>query len=113
LNPPSALAHQNILATFWRSNHTPPRPPTKHSDKRYFFPQHPAHVIRVAWISSITPFPFANLFIAALRDLARLCLLQLQPYQHIHNMAEAAQAVPTFKLVLVGDGGTGKVRSIS
>lgn len=27
-------------------------------------------------------------------------------------MAEAAQAVPTFKLVLVGDGGTGKVRSI-
>jgi hypothetical protein len=29
------------------------------------------------------------------------------------TMAEAAQAVPTFKLVLVGDGGTGKVRSIS
>ena len=28
------------------------------------------------------------------------------------TMAEAAQAVPTFKLVLVGDGGTGKVRSI-
>jgi hypothetical protein len=27
-------------------------------------------------------------------------------------MAEAASAVPTFKLVLVGDGGTGKVRSI-
>jgi len=26
-------------------------------------------------------------------------------------MAEAAAAVPTFKLVLVGDGGTGKVRS--
>ena len=25
-------------------------------------------------------------------------------------MAEAAQAPPTFKLVLVGDGGTGKVR---
>lgn len=25
-------------------------------------------------------------------------------------MAEAAQSVPTFKLVLVGDGGTGKVR---
>jgi hypothetical protein len=28
-------------------------------------------------------------------------------------MAEAAQAVPTFKLVLVGDGGTGKVCYIS
>lgn len=27
-------------------------------------------------------------------------------------MAEAASAVPTFKLVLVGDGGTGKVRLI-
>lgn len=26
-------------------------------------------------------------------------------------MAEAASAVPTFKLVLVGDGGTGKVRA--
>ncbi len=25
-------------------------------------------------------------------------------------MAEAAQGVPTFKLVLVGDGGTGKVQ---
>jgi len=27
-------------------------------------------------------------------------------------MAEGAQAVPTFKLVLVGDGGTGKVSVI-
>jgi len=27
-------------------------------------------------------------------------------------MAEAASTVPTFKLVLVGDGGTGKVRLI-
>jgi hypothetical protein len=26
-------------------------------------------------------------------------------------MAEAAPSIPTFKLVLVGDGGTGKVRS--
>jgi hypothetical protein len=26
-------------------------------------------------------------------------------------MAEASGAIPTFKLVLVGDGGTGKVRS--
>jgi hypothetical protein len=26
-------------------------------------------------------------------------------------MAEAAAAVPSFKLVLVGDGGTGKVRN--
>ncbi len=27
-------------------------------------------------------------------------------------MAEGAQAVPTFKLVLIGDGGTGKVSYI-
>jgi len=28
------------------------------------------------------------------------------------TMAEAAPGVPTFKLVLVGDGGTGKVRNL-
>ena len=28
-------------------------------------------------------------------------------------MAEAAQGPPTFKLVLVGDGGTGKVRLLN
>lgn len=37
--------------------------------------------------------------------------ITFDPSQHTHaNMAEGAQAVPTFKLVLVGDGGTGKVR---
>jgi hypothetical protein len=53
-------------------------------------------------------FTSANYSIAALRS----CLPHFQRAITKYNMAEAASAVPTFKLVLVGDGGTGKVRSI-
>ena len=52
-------------------------------------------------------FTSANYSIAALRS----CLPHFQRAITKYNMAEAASAVPTFKLVLVGDGGTGKVRS--
>jgi hypothetical protein len=53
-------------------------------------------------------FTSANYSIAALRS----CSPHFQRAITKYNMAEAASAVPTFKLVLVGDGGTGKVRSI-
>jgi hypothetical protein len=81
---------------------------------------------RTLIISSSCPIPLTNLFfllfcvsrttiqphhriVCAERTILPLESLQSDILSHKHIMAEAAQGPPTFKLVLVGDGGTGKV----
>lgn len=93
----NSCAHKNIATC----------PTTLHLQR----PSLPAHTSKVSsrrglHSAACAPSPLQD---SPSAGLAQSQTLEFAPPQQTATMAEAASNVPTFKLVLVGDGGTGKV----
>lgn len=110
--PPFKTSHPRLVVAFKFQTKSTTTSPTQLTKERYVGAPLPLylHIKTPVCCLRSSQLALANQLIAAsCTPLVSVYLIQQN--LHTYIMAEGAPSVPTFKLVLVGDGGTGKVRS--